>query len=181
MSPPSVITPPIIPLTASDNGVLGLKLSDTKLESSLHRGLTGIAGDFGSNLIPEIADWGICEWSRSSMRSRPVLSNLSDTRPRNHIRERDRNESSPPVAVRESRVTRVQKDPRSNMNHAIVRSNRTGATTAPGWRRAAQPSPFVGESRGLQGSEARHPFQPPPSPKCCREVHELPSEGTRDA
>src|SRR6476620_127225 len=27
------------------------------------------------------------------MRIRPVLSNLTDTRPRNHIRERDRNES----------------------------------------------------------------------------------------
>ena len=38
------------------------------------------------------------------------------------------------VAVHESRVTSVQKDPRSNMGHAIVRSNWMGATTAPGWR-----------------------------------------------
>jgi hypothetical protein len=33
----------------------------------------------------------------------------------------------------------------------------------------------------LRGSESRHPFQPPPSPRCCREVYELPSEGTSDA
>ena len=61
---------------------------------------------------------------------RPVLSNLTDTRPRNHVRERDRNA----VAVHEPRVTSVQKDPRSNIDHAIVRSNWMGASTAPGWR-----------------------------------------------
>jgi hypothetical protein len=48
------------------------------------------------------------------MRTRPVLSNLTDTRPRNRIRERDRNESPPTLAVHESRVTSVLKDPRSN-------------------------------------------------------------------
>ena len=57
------------------------------------------------------------------MRIRPVLSNLTDTQPWNHIRERDRNESPPTVAVHGSRVTSVQKDPRPNMGHAIVRSN----------------------------------------------------------
>jgi len=30
----------------------------------------------------------------------------------------------------------------------------------------------------LRGSESRHPFQPPPSPRCRREVDELPSERT---
>src|SRR5271157_735073 len=58
------------------------------------------------------------------MRIRPVLSNLTDTRRRNHIRERDRNESPPTVAVRELRVTSVQKDPRSNM--AMPLSEATG-------------------------------------------------------
>jgi len=53
-----------------------------------------------------------------------VLGNvLTDTRPRNHIRERARNEGAPTVAVHESRVTSVQKDSRSKMGHAIVRSN----------------------------------------------------------
>ena len=60
------------------------------------------------------------------MRIRPVLSNLTGTRPRNVIRERDRYESPPPVAVHESRVPGVQKDPRLNMGHAIVRSNWMG-------------------------------------------------------
>ena len=85
------------------------------------------------------------------------------------------------VAVHESRVTSVQKDSRSNMGHAVVRSNWMGATTAPGRRRAVQPSPFLGEALRLRGSESWHPFQPPPSPRCCREVDELPSEGTSDA
>ncbi len=44
------------------------------------------------------------------MRIRPVLTNFTDTRPRNHIRERDRNESPATVAVHESRVTSAQKD-----------------------------------------------------------------------
>ena len=64
------------------------------------------------------------------MRIRPVLSNLTHTRPGNCVRERDRNESPPTVAVHES-MTGVQKDPGSNMGHAIVRSNWMGATTAP--------------------------------------------------
>jgi hypothetical protein len=68
------------------------------------------------------------------MRIRPVVSNLTDTRSRNRIRERDRKESPPTVAVHESMMTSVQKEPRSNRGHAMVRSNGMGATTAPGWR-----------------------------------------------
>ncbi len=41
--------------------------------------------------------------------------------------------------------------------------------------------PSYGWSLRLRGSESRHPFQPPPSPRCCREVDELPSEDTSDA
>ena len=41
--------------------------------------------------------------------------------------------------------------------------------------------PSPGWSLRLRGSESRHPFQPPPSPRCCREVDKLPSEDTSDA
>jgi hypothetical protein len=37
------------------------------------------------------------------------------------------------------------------------------------------------ESRQRGGCESRHPFQPPPSPGCYWEVHELPREGRSDA
>ena len=52
----------------------------------------------------------------------------------NHIRERDRNETPPTVAVRESKVIGEYKDPRSNLGHAPVRSNGMEATTDPRWR-----------------------------------------------
>jgi hypothetical protein len=115
------------------------------------------------------------------MRIRPVLSNLIDTRPRNRVRERDRNEIPPSVAGRESRETSAHQGPRSNTGHAIVRSHWMGATTAPGRRRAVQRSRFLGEGLRLRACESLHPFQPPPSPRRCWEVHELPSEGTSDA
>jgi hypothetical protein len=47
------------------------------------------------------------------------------------------------------------------ISHSNVRSNWMGATTAPGWRWAVQPSPFLGESLRPRGSNSRHPFQPP--------------------
>src|SRR5262249_47599436 len=34
------------------------------------------------------------------------------------------------------------------------------------------------KSRQLRGCESWHPFQPPPSPRCYREVHQLPREGS---
>ena len=37
------------------------------------------------------------------------------------------------------------------------------------------------ESRQLRGCESWHPFQPPPSLRCYRKVHELPREGMSDA
>jgi hypothetical protein len=115
------------------------------------------------------------------MRIRPVLSNLIDTRPWYRVRERDRNESPPTVAGRESKETSAQQGPRSNTGHAIVRSHWMGATTAPGRRRAVRRSRFLGESLRLRGCESLHPFQPPPSPRYCWEVHELSSKGTSDA
>jgi hypothetical protein len=54
---------------------------------------------------------------------RPSLSNLADTRPWNRIRERDRNESSPPVAVHQSKVTSVSKNPRSSTGYVLVKGN----------------------------------------------------------
>jgi hypothetical protein len=46
------------------------------------------------------------------------------------MRERDRNESPPTVAVHDSKVTTVQADSRSNTGHALVSGNWMGATTA---------------------------------------------------
>lgn len=69
------------------------------------------------------------EWSRSWMRFGMLLSNLPDTRPRNRIRKRDRNESPPTRAVVESRVTRARKD----RTRAVPLSDATGRRRL--WRR----------------------------------------------
>jgi hypothetical protein len=55
-----------------------------------------------------------------------------------------------------------------------------GATTAPGWRWAFSRLRYSGESR-TTGCESWHASQPLPSPRCNREVHKLPREGTFDA
>jgi hypothetical protein len=127
------------------------------------------------------------------MRIRPVLSNLTDTRPRNRIRERDRNVSLSTVAVHESMMTGVRKDPRSNTGHAChCQKPLDGSDHGSGMEvsgpavsvpRGESPttSPFLGESLQLRGCESLHPFQPPPSPTFSWEVHELPSEHASDA
>jgi hypothetical protein len=67
------------------------------------------------------------------MRIRPVLSNLTETRRRNGISERDRKGSPLTIAFHKSKVNSVQKDSRLDTGHALVRGNWMGATKAPGW------------------------------------------------
>jgi hypothetical protein len=93
-----------------------------------------------------------CEWSRQSMRIRPVLSNLTDTRPRNRIGERDRNESPSAVAVHKSKVTSGQEDSRSN----------TGL--ASGVELSGSAASVTRESRRLRGCESCTHFSRPHLP-----------------
>jgi hypothetical protein len=59
------------------------------------------------------------------------------------------------------------KEPKFNTGHASVGRHGMGATTATGWRRGVQTSPFLRKRLRLASSESRHSFQPPGLPNCC--------------